>query len=241
MPLIIARGFSSIQNFGHLSSLPLTTYIFPSGYSTFTVPVGVTNLKTLVGKGADGTSDSWAPPGSGSDYLASLFVAYPIDPGAPTISSSYTIGDAYNATISNYNSIVGSISATSPPGSYVSNWTFYEWFTNWPSAGQNEGDTSSFGSGYYYKSSPSIYWYGTPFTSGNSTLISSLTSQTDAHLGGLYKLTPGSPGSPTSGFGKTFPAGASNTPASLTTFTNVAVTPGQSYPISNYGSLSVTY
>jgi len=96
-------------------------------------------------------------------------------------------------------------------------------------------------------SSYSVTTFGSPQTSGN-ILYSAGTDYWFIVVNG-YEL--GSNGTATTGVGKTFPGGTltgtepyrTTVPAVTTNFTNVAVTPGVSYPIvvPSGGSLTITY
>jgi hypothetical protein len=222
------------------AGLRLITVTFPAGTSSWTAPAGVANISTAVGKGANGTADFW-DSSTGYNYLASVFVGYPFDPGHPTTSSTTTVGDVYNEVTSLYNSRVAAISATAPPGTYLSSNPFLEYFTNYPTTGQLEKNTNDYGAGYYYKSSPSVNYGG--FTSGSATKLIDLTSSpASAYSTGIFVLIPGTTGASTTAFSRTFPGGNPSTPtAPTTTFTNVAVTPGVTYTIVNNQSLTITY
>jgi hypothetical protein len=237
---MITFASGAVRSFGFAKARALTTYTFPAGTSTWTAPAGVTNIVSGVGKGSDGTSDTWGDIPSGANYLGYTIAGYPYDPGYPTTTK--TAGDAYTAINTNGNNILSVVTATSPPGNYLSNWPFYEWFPGWPTSWTCEENISTFGGGYYYRNTtPSIV---NPFTPGSTNPLAYEPSR-DAHLTGLYRNTPGMAGMLTIGFGKTW-AGGDYTggvgyPAPTTTVSNIAVSPGTTYTIYNRGSLTISY
>jgi hypothetical protein len=238
MPSMISFASGSIGGFGSLRSRVLTTYTFPSGTSTWTAPAGVTKIVSATGKGSDGTSDSWGPLSSGASYLGYALANYPFDPGYS--QTSKTIGDAYTATAALYNTLASTVTATSPPGNFVSDRPFYEWFPGWPTPNWTcEERLTSFGSGTFYRGGSLSMTNG--FTPGDTTPLSFLNSSLYAYINGLYVLTPGASGYQTQGFGQNWSGGAAGSPATLVTINNITVSPGTTYTVYNNGSLTIRF
>lgn len=195
------------------SGQQLITETFTSS-TTWTAPSGVTNLISVEGKGSDGTDAYW------SDYFVNLFIGPDCGgnyPEGATLSWSTALGKL-DSMISAANQIT-----TSPAGStgYNVNWL---WSFLWCSS---QGQWLNFTG---YNTNPSETWRRTgtlynPYSfSGN--VPTSTYSNYSAQGGRIEKYIPGTPGSSATGFSRSFPSG------SVTTFTDVSVTPGQSYTLS---------
>lgn len=241
MPLLSTSGADCIQGYGFGTGQAgvLTTYTFPFGTSTWTAPAGTINIITAVGRGSNGQAAQWTDF-IAYHYLANVFTGG-YDPGYSTVNPNTTVGDVYTEATAIFNARVAAITATAPPGTYISSYYGVDYFTNVPTAGQLEKGTTNYSAGYYYKSSPAINYGG--FTSGSTVTLNSLSSNPGAAAStGIYYLDPGYTGNSTTGFGLTFPGGTPSSPsAPTTTFNNTTVIPGVTYNITNNGSLTITY
>lgn len=209
---------------GSGSTGTLTSVTFTSN-GTWTAPVGVSNVVSASGKGAAGVSD-YVGQVSGSQ-------AGQIHLEAPSTNAPY----AQWATA--YNNHLTALSQLN---------------LSYPTYGP-----SNFTTGYVAVLQPSDYWYlisgntanlsgvyltgydvsilGSPQTSGNMTYAG--TSSLDQWIIYVYGYVAGGVGASSTALGQTFPGGSytgtypngTGNPATTTTFTNVAVTPGTSYPI----------
>jgi hypothetical protein len=224
----------------------LTQYTFPAGTSTWTAPAGVTSLTSAVGKGSNGTADSWTS-GSSPPYDFS-----PTD--LITITSFNTAGSGQNAPFLDW-STVYSLATTE--------------FSKFTAGGSGDRTVSwNYKTGTLYNnnqystiitnSSPSRRFRGTAVLSGvagnqlqaiptsGSVTYTTVSAYNGAWGGwkvtGLEYFNAGASGSATTGFSLTFPGGTASVPtATNTTFNSVAVTPGTTYTITNNGSLTINY
>jgi len=207
----------------------LTTVTFPSGTSTWTAPANVSLLVSAVGKGADGTAGGWAGTAINFAYVV-------VNQGGATpypYSTSPTYGDVYNVGAPAFNGTTG-----------VRTINYYQAtaYQNTNTAGGNWGVDS------YAYSTLTIdgACYNTGYQSGSVTNATKIADYTGGGQSASwlvwapnYYIDP-TIGAATTGFGLTFPGGSYG-PASITTFTNVSVTPNVTYTIVNNGSLTIQY
>lgn len=235
MPTIATRGGASAKGYGFAGvDLNLTTVTFTSS-GTWTAPVGVTTLVAVIGQGQGGTGD----------YQGSATFSQ------TTITNSASGSGANSLPISG--AAAGNLATASTAvfnaGGYVLNTTIQtRAFTFFPTNTYNSSNSYPSGtSGYYPYYFVAGTWtaQGGPY-SGNVSYGSS----------GYYYSTgdiiyPGYGGDSASAFGYTFPGGgvsgsypnATGDAATPVTYTNVAVTPGNSYSISvpSGGSVTIQY
>lgn len=206
------------------------TVTFNSSQS-FVIPPGVTELLAASGKGADGYY-AW---GSTSTAFTVAKISFFSTTGG-NLGSTLTYetvganGDDYLAALNAGGSGERSISAA--------NASSYQWDAT---AGQwRELTTAGVSTGVYK---------GTAVQTGTSwaltgTITTPVTAGTakDYQGNGLQKKTA-MVGASTTGFDLTFTGGAGANPASVQTFNNSAVTPGQSYSLSiaSGGYITITY
>lgn len=230
MPTIVTRGAASARGFGFAGKgLNITEQTFTSS-TTWVAPAGVTNLVAVIGRGGSSTSD----------YIG----------GASANSAG--VGNAGSG--SGANSLPISASAVYGPvetaasllnnGGYSSFPVYSRSFTFYPNNTFNFSDSGG-GSFGLYSVAGSWSVSGGPF-SGN---LSYGDSASYVAVGSAYY--PGSSGGSSSAFGYTFPGAsqsgsypnATGQSATPVTYTNVAVTPGNSYSISvaSGGSVTIQY
>jgi hypothetical protein len=238
MPLQSFKGFATSDGFKNYHKKVLTTYTFPSGTSTFTTPRNVTNLTTVVGKGADGVSDSigsfglqFILFGRGGSYVNQPYADY---------SLLWNDANAYYTTLSSYigKSVPSNLQLVVTDMEVSSDDTWqYNHFTI-GSAGALLGGATITNVLLNDIRNPTPH-------SGN------ITSADIYRYGyeGWYVVPEwynfGGSGDSTTGFNKTFAgggySGSTGYPASPTTFNDVAVTPNTIYTITNNGSLTIQY
>ena len=213
----------------------LTTETFTSS-TTWVAPTGVSVLRTMSGYGSAAYADTF----TSALYVAANY-AYQFDfapqPNAPFAQWA----DLYAEVTSNIALITGNsgVNYVSFSGAGI--------FVN---SNDNWGDVG-FPTSYWISSNTyTLNLLGSPLTSGNITYTG-----IGGNSAGWQLFTPGyalgDGGEATTGVGKTFPGGTltgtepfRTAVAPVTTnFTNVAVTPGVSYPIvvRSGGSLTITY
>lgn len=199
----------------------LRHYTFPPGTSNWTAPSGVTNLVSATGSGANGSPGGWS--------LGSIGVVVVSPTSSPIANSGLTWQSVQNA-ISN---IIAS--ASSPIGSPTTTSYYETQFTVDPSNDSNYTVTAFGGytvQGTAYATNPTVpYSLTSPLLAGQS-FSTDITTQ-------IYNAPAG--GAATVGFGESFPGGAPGGYAPSTTFTNIAVTPGNTYTVTNNGSLTISY
>ena len=213
----------------------LQTVTFTSN-TTWVAPTGVSVLRTMSGYGGAATADTF----TSSLYVAANF-AFRFDfapqPNAPFAQWA----DLYAEVTSNIGLITGNSGVN-----YVS-FSQAGVFVN---SNDNWGDSGFPDSAWISSNTYTLSLVGSPLTSGNITYTGIGGSSA-----GWQLFTPGyalgNSGAATTGVGKTFPGGTltgtepfRTAVAPVTTnFTNVAVTPGVSYPIvvPSGGSLTITY
>jgi hypothetical protein len=214
MPTLISRGAASAKAFGLTNgSLNLTTTTFTSN-GTWVAPAGVALVIVLSGRGQDGSP-------------------YNID-NSPVFGASSNPGPLPNSPPATWDTIYGKAVASqaacaariglSGPSSVETVYTInVDPTLKWAVNGSNTDDFS----GFTVFAVTSIYAsYGSPSTTGTVAYGVGFNA-----WGFTVTLTvPGFLGSSSTGLGQTFPGGNGG-PAPVTTFNNIAVTPGASYPI----------
>lgn len=217
------------------SSGTLQTVTFTSN-TTWVAPTGVGLLRTMSGYGSAATADAYYPSypivTAGADAEGGTGLSNPAFGQWDTLYAVITDGAAIVAANSGVNNL-----------SFAESLYYY-----------NVGTDDTYNillfsgtfwvSGGSYTISPIV---GSPLTSGNVTYAQG------TNIWGLYASVYGlgQDGTATTGVGKTFPGGTltgtepyrTTVPAVTTNFTNVAVTPGVSYPIvvPAGGSLTITF
>lgn len=239
MPLLATRGAASVQGFGLFGRVKvLTTYTFPVGTSTWTAPSGVNLLASAVGKGADGTSDTY--------YVMSYSWVNSFYPGTGGPQPAYLQWG--NITADTF-SFINTINAAGSGPVTLTTWgTQYAVYSDntWDSvpAGYVSGGVST----YKFSILTDIVWVrgsASYFTTGSgATTGNVLYANGVGNLLGTADIQ-GAAGASTTGFSLTFPGGTytspTGNPAPTTTFNNVSVTPGTTYTIVNNGALTITY
>lgn len=213
------------------SSVTVTTQTFYSS-TTWVAPAGVTSIITLVGKGQDGTSDSWQDGIVNNIHVAVL--SPPSTPGGMSLIGS-------------------TLDWSTPYGTQQS------YLSSLNSGAPGQRNITVYIPKYYYFTDPAYQkWYYSLETSSGSTIqgyagiaeavpssgiISTSSPFFNQYRINASRLVPGSAGSNTTGFGYTFAGGAANTAATPVTYNSVAVTPGASYSLSipSGGYIQITY
>jgi hypothetical protein len=226
MPLLSTSGADCAQGygFGVGSSTQLTTYVFPSGTSTWTAPPGVTSLLVASGRGANGSAAQWVSNASVGYSIVSATTA--ATGGAPLDWSTI------------YSEALGLQAAANSGGTGERAYSpaLYYFRTLDPANDVSSRLTLT----YSYT------------IRGTATVSQFINGQTSGQIlysngsGGWFVncdlFEPGTTGNPTQGFGLTFPGGTPSSPIAPTTvFSNVAVTPGVTYTINNFQALQITY
>jgi hypothetical protein len=215
------------------AGLRLITVTFPAGTSSWTAPSGVTNVITAVGKGANGTADSWT-----SLAISVLQQCFRYSDTGSTTRDWATLYSAAQSAITSLNS-GGSGERTAPSGIQQ---IFYAINSSDFDTG-NGVDYSGYLDGKTIRGVATLVSQNSPPTSGQVLYSQLSAGNVGWYIGsGLERLAPGTTGASTTAFSQTFPGGNPFTPtAPTTTFTNVAVTPGVTYTIVNNQSLTITY
>ena len=228
MPLISTGTMGSNKSFGFSRGRlkVLTTFNFPAGTSTWTAPAGVTSLTSAVGKGANGTANSWG---------ATLFQVETrrltgTGTGSATLSAA-TITSELNTLVSVVNGMTTSESGASFFGPYYIRYIFRITSGVWTARSVFNN------SGTYRRTAAASIVQNHPI-SGDIPSSTNIAS----YVNGAEVLTVGSSGTATTGFSLTLPGGTPSVPtATNTTFNDVTVSPGTTYTITNNGSLTITY
>jgi hypothetical protein len=186
-------------------------------------------LLTAVGKGADGASGFWSVATYASQSWAT---SYDFGSGGSTSIDWSTL----------YSQILSHQSTVNAGGSGERTVSVPTYNFQILLSGQfnNLGDVYTFSSSTLIRGTGSIASIGSPPGSGTITYAQILNNTRGYYLSGLEYFSPGTTGAATTGFGLTFPGGV-GAPASTTTFTSVAVTPGTTYTVVNNQSLVITY
>lgn len=177
---------------------------------SFVIPVGVTNLKTVSGQGEHGSAYTWA-----TETLDMMNTAYLGSLGSGTAVK--TRNEAYNAGVTEANKFSGTI--------YGNNIREVS-YTEYTYACYSDGNTTVF-------STPqTVTVFGAAVTNyatgpGN---ISPSNAGTDYVRVDVQVNQGSTTGANSSGFGKTFSGGVGGL-AVASSYSDVAVTPGASYPV----------
>jgi hypothetical protein len=248
MPFLFTKGFSSSEGYKSYHKKVLTTYTFPGGTSTFTIPQNVTSLVSVIGQGGSGTSDS-----SFSGNYNQTFTAV-TNYGGPYNNPPYADWSSlYSAAVSTLNAINSGAPASRP---FPSGTMAYKEIIIIPSNYWNgpiqDNNTYIWGNNPQISGTMSLQNYGSVPTSGPITCnqINGGSPYTTVSAG-WYITTPytttlfGYGGADSTGFGYTFPGGAysggAGYGATPVTYNNVSVNPSQTYTVVNNGSVTITY
>ena len=226
MPSLISRGAMSGKGFGLTGQtgqrLVSTTF---TANGNWIAPASTTSVATASGQGAAGVSD----------YIGQVAYSY-------NTVQQFTFRDfapyaQWSDPYGNYATAVASL-PTSFPNYGPSSWYTGDIITvasdnYWARIAGAYGSLSGTFLTSYNASS-----YGYTQTSGNIT-YSSLAGGGGGWIIDVFGYIQGGVGASSTALGKTFPGGAytgtypngTGQPATTTTFTNIAVTPGASYPI----------
>ena len=236
MPRTAALAVASARGFGEFTSaLTLTTVTFTSS-TTWTAPAYLSNIAILAGKGSAGISDSTSPNSITNSQVFNSFGT--VVPSA-TASPTHDWSEFYGQSVSMANQI-NSGGGVVPFDAVEFNYVYVDvrsYYYNYNPGG-------IYYSGYAVGGSASIST-NYPATSGTVTYVSSGYYGTSSVSFTEYFY--GGDGTAATGVGKTFPGGSysggTGYPATTTTFTNVAVTPGASYSLSipSGGQISISY
>ena len=211
-------------------SKKLVTVSFPAGTSTWTAPTGVSQLISAVGKGADGAAGYWS---SGYlDVLQMCFQGTGVNLATLDWSNLYSIAQAQITSLNSG----GSGTRGAPSGIQQ---RFYAINSSDFDTG-NGANYSGWFNGKLIRGVATLQSQNSPPTSGQ-VLYSQVSSFTGWYIGGSleYYVDP-TTGSPTTAFSLSFAGGFAG-PATNTTYTSVAVTPGATYTVVNNGALTITY
>lgn len=234
MPTIITRGAASARGYGFSQTTSgagsLQTVTFTSS-GTWVAPAGVTNLVAVIGQGG----------ASSGDYIggASACSASVTNAGSGSGPNTLPISDS---AVANQPNIVAGFLNTGYTGSVLS--TNTRTFVFYPN---NTFSFSDSGGGPY----PLIPVNGTWSVSGSASSSSLGYGDSAYYVAVGQAYLPGSAGGTTTAFGYSFPGAAqvgsypnaTGQLASSVTYTNVAVTPSNSYSISvaSGGSVVIQY
>jgi hypothetical protein len=232
MPLISTSTMGASGGFGLAKgrALVLTTFNFPAGTSTWTAPAGVTSLTSAVGKGSNGTAESWSTFFNiGTTVQAVTDCSYPVHGATLDYSTPYAEAQSILNTV---NAIT-----TNSAGEFLNFVRMYVYY--WcPTTSNWRKGTLSY-SNYVRR-------IGTSTLSGNmpssGTVPTPPGTPQERHASNVQFRNDGFFGSDTTGFSLTFPGGTPSVPtAANTTFNSVAVTPGTTYTIVNNGTMTIQY
>jgi hypothetical protein len=224
MPLIITLGALSARGEGFQVA---ESYTFPPGTSTWTAPSGTSSLISITGIGSSGTSDGYS-----KGVVAEIDVL-------PVIATGLNTPPPVPWSVVNNEIpvLISGFSFTGPTAAHYITLTFEV---------GTDGSVSGISS-----TGAAIKCYGQAYVDGptnsipTSGYIPSSGAYGHAYIFVPNLLTTGHAGSATVGFGFTFPGGAYISgvgyPAGSLTMTNVPVTPGQTYTVTNNGSLTISY
>lgn len=244
------------------------SFTFGTGRQYWTAPAGVTNLLTATGKGENGYAGTWSQ--TYANIITQLYFNYNSTStfvNGPYTNQSLTFNDLWLDGVDVFNLRVSKITGTSPE---TSNQITYDdgVIHTWGANSYNQPnllarqDSSYGGVGasqyWWYKSNPTLVRDPSYVWEGNTKTV--MGAFNDPSFGTIptggkvqYMTTLGiyvfvtSSASYTTGFGLAFPPGTPGTPyisptnATETVYTNVAVVPGTTYTINNYGSLTITW
>lgn len=207
MPTLISRGAASGKGFGLTNgSLNLTTTTFTSN-GTWVAPAGVALVITLTGKGQDGAAGYWTD-------------IYTADGGYVSYVQSNAIAGVSSTTIEGRAQIEwDKFPTVHDPNGAVVNWLYW-YYASTTTSGSYSG-LIRLKSGFS-KTKTGSGW-GTTYTTPPASDVSYRVGNMEQYV---YPTT----GANSSGLGYTFNGGVAG-PATPATYNNVAVTPGNSYPI----------
>jgi hypothetical protein len=216
MPTLISRGAASAKAFGLTNgSLNLTTTTFTSN-GTWVAPAGVALVLVLSGRGQDGSPQ---PYNYTTQYWASP------NPNTQANAAYLQWDSIYNLATTNRSSIVSYIGSSGPASFLGAAGFFIGTGDTWS---QYIDSYENF-SGLIVNSVSGITTQGNAQTTGN-VVRSSLASGVNGFNFVIDFTIPGFLGASSTAISQTFPGGNGG-PAPVTTFNNIAVTPGASYPI----------
>lgn len=234
MPTIATRGGASARGFGFSGIKTNVTSLTFTSSTTWVAPVGVTNLLAVIGKGSDGYSS-----GQGQITLAFVTVsnqvgsagAYPLPIDATAVySSAAACRDEFN--LGGYRSAAVALDRLFI---FYSNQTY------------SYSDTYPYGTGTFPYITIAGTWRVDGFPSSGPAQYSFFGSyRAEGDI-----IYPGGAGTNATGFGYTFTGGTvsgtypdqTGSAAPTLSYTNVAVTPGASYPLSipDGGYITIQY
>lgn len=248
MPLLSTKGGASATGFGMFGEsvvFNITTVTYTSN-ATWTVPAGVSNVLTLVGRGSGGESDRWEYKFFFSYINAFADISFPPST-SPTAdwSGLYAVAQNNLATLN-----------AGAPGIRTATGLSYSYNIAQGNGLYRISNEPSSGGPYTIRNSAVLYQKGISQTSGLITFNSLYppaggTNESGWRIDCEYLIT-GRAGSASTGFGYTFPGGGytSSTPgsgvgypATPITYNNIAVTPGQTFSlvIPSGGSIAISY
>lgn len=231
MPTIVTRGAASARGFGFAGKgLNITEQTFTSS-TTWVAPAGVTNLVAVIGRGGSSTSD----------YIGGASAASASVTNAGSGSGANSLPISASSVSSQPDTVAGLLNVgftTSPLSTNSRTFVFYP---------NNTFSFSDSGGGAY----PLVPVNGTWSVSGSASSSNLNYGDSASYVAVGQAYYPGSSGGSSSAFGYTF-SGASQSgsypnaigqSATPVTYTNVAVTPGNSYSISvaSGGSVTIQY
>lgn len=228
MPSLITLGAVSGRGFGATNPvLPpvLTTTTFTSS-GNWVAPLSVANVAAIYGYGQNGSPSS-------TNYTTQYW-ALPLS-YSQSYSAYATWDELYGRATSTRAALLASVGGAGPSSVSVS-YEFYVATTNNTWSIGNDGYEDF--SGYTINSVSGLTSQGNVATSGN-IIGSALAFGVNGWNFTVNLGIPGFQGASSTGLGKTFPGG-NGTTSPLTSFSNVAVTPGVSYPITVAPGGSVT-
>jgi hypothetical protein len=236
MPLISTRGGLSSRGFGQFSRIAeptLQTLTFPAGSSTFTVPAATNNIISAVGAGADGTPGGTSTQGAS----AAIFIISRTDN-----TVGYPPGQSltWEQLINSLNSLVAVFNAG---GTVYYQITIYGVYTD--NLCYSFTPINATADSIIPNTASAVINWGFPYTPRTGPITYANTSPAGQATFFQVQYTRQNvvnptTGAATTGFGLTFPGGAGGA-SSTTSFSNVAVTPNQTYTIQNNKSLTITY
>lgn len=240
MPAIARFAATASRGYGEFGQpLNLITESFTSS-TTWTAPLTVSNVVTLSGKGGPGVSDYT----QGAVQVLSTGGVVDYSPGEVNAVSPQYFEDFYDYAASFVTTMnTGSgVSTITLPFGIDNSWRIYP--DNYNYRIFSLGSMPSGGQTYtYVKGTATLVltrWGTGLITYANSVIIPSIYTS-------FTEYVYGSVGTAATGLSRTFPGGAyvapTGYPASTTTFSNVAVTPGASYSlvIPAGGQISISY
>lgn len=234
MPTIITRGAASARGYGFSQTTSgagsLQTVTFTSS-GTWVAPAGVTNLVAVIGQGGSSTSD----------YIGGASAASAGVSNAGSGSGANTLPLAASAVADQPTTVAGLLNSGYTGSVLSTNTRTFVFYPN------NTFSFSDSGGGPY----PLIPVNGTWSVSGSASSSSLGYGDSAYYVAVGQAYLPGSAGGTTTAFGYSFPGAsqvgsypnATGQSASSVTYTNVAVTPSNSYSISvaSGGSVVIQY